>query len=162
MFKYAFCFFLLLFPLGLFSFEKEVSEELKYFTPLNATEKQSIHYIMTILGTKSTLSLLLYRDELNRAGSQIMTVHPLRFWKEIFINSQLKQYSRKIGLFPKRRMVSDFIKSFQWVHNKGLFSDEQILDFSQVTGISSDKMNTIIREGQWNLLLDLLFQRTHM
>ncbi|MEC7838765.1 MAG: hypothetical protein VX777_01850 [Chlamydiota bacterium] len=151
-------FFILLLSLGVCFAETQNSpDDLKYFDRLNHSEEQGIRYIITTLGSKSTISLLWYRDSLEKAGNQINDVHPLRFWKEVLTDPKLKMYSRKIGGVPKRQMVADFANSLETVARRGQLKPEYLQDFIEATGLDGNLIYYNVNNGQWKALVELFF-----
>lgn len=128
-------------------------EQLKYFTPLTAEEEQNIHFIISTLSTKSMLSLLRYRKQLETAGAKTDRVHPLRFWKEVLSNPSLKSGLPNIGSIPRKQLISDFAAAFASAQQKGLMKEVYVNDFCKSTGISKDLFNSYAERGNWNELL---------
>jgi len=142
---------------GCLAENNENSADSEYFQALTPSQKQGIHYIITTLGSKSTISLLWYKGNLERAGDQINGVHPLRFWKEVLTDPKLKMYSRKISGMPKNQMVGDFTKSFRVMADQGLIKREYVQDFIEATGLDRQQINQMVSNGQWKQLVDLFF-----
>lgn len=134
------------------------NERFKYFSNLDNHEKKSIQFIITTLGSKSTLSLMWHKSELEKAGNEILFVHPLKFWKEVLTNKNLIPYLKKIGSLPKKRMIEDFSKSFQKVDEMGLITENQLKDFSDSTGYPYQKLLEIVNKKDWKSLVRSFFE----
>lgn len=141
-----------------FSFASNNNERFKYFSELNNKEKKSIQFIITTLGTKSTLSLMWHKSELEKAGSEIIFVHPLKFWKEVMTNKNLSSLVKKIGSVPKKRMIEDFSKSFDKVDELGMLNENQLKDFSEATGYPYQKLVELTNKKDWKTLVGSFFK----
>lgn len=138
--------------------ESNVSEgEQNYFAPLTQQEKESISYIITTLSTKSMVTLLAYRKQLESAGAKTKGVNPLRFWKEVLTNRQLKNGLPHIGAVPKRQLINDFAVSFSEANRRGKIDEKAIDDFSKSTGIDKNLVIKYSKEGKWKQLLHHFF-----
>lgn len=133
------------------------AEEMNYFGPLTREESASIHYIINTLGTKSSFALLGYRKQLNEAGKKTNTVHPLRFWREVLTDTELKSKLTNIGSIPRGRLISDFSETFQNVSQQGQMKDEYIQDFSQKTGVSEKTVKKHRDNKTWKEFLTPFF-----
>lgn len=133
------------------------NEEMKYFTPLTQEEEKSIHYIITTLSTKSTISLFRYRKQLEKAGAKTENVHPLRFWKYVLDNESLKKGLPKIGSIPKKQLINDFAESFAVVYQKGELRKEYVDDFCDCTGVSKKSLYSYAKQGMWSNFVEHFF-----
>lgn len=124
-------------------------EQLKYFTPLSQEEEQNIHFIISTLSTKSMISLLRYRKQLELAGAKTEKVHPLRFWKEVLSQDTLKSGLPNIGSIPRKQLISDFAVSFGSAQRSGLMKEAYVTDFCQTTGFSKELFNSYAERGDW-------------
>lgn len=146
------CTALLLASAALYGDAAAGSEGLNYFAPLTREERESIHYIITSLSTKSMFSLLGCRKQLESAGARIKNVNPLRFWKEVLTQENLKSGLPHIGSIAKSQLIKDFATSFAFAGKQGKIGRETIDDFAESTGISKELLINFAREGRWQEL----------
>jgi hypothetical protein len=64
--------------------------------PLSHEEQKIIAKIISTIGSKNEILLLLEKRSLERKGKEIEHVHPLRFLSVIFTDRELKAYFRSI------------------------------------------------------------------
>ncbi len=71
-------------------------------------ERNNIYYIISSMGEKNKLWLLLHRGDLNQKGDEIRGVHPLKFLEVIFANPYLKSCMANIfqDYFKKNGFIS--------------------------------------------------------
>lgn len=132
-------------------------EMFKYFTPLTLDEQEGIHYIVTTLSTKPTIALFRYRRQLEEAGTKTMGLHPLRFWKEVLSNDELKSGLPNIGPIPKRQLLGGFVDTFDEAFSMGEMRAEYIEDFCRSTGIDEELFYFYSEQEQWRELLEQFF-----
>lgn len=154
-------FFILVFSSGMSLSAQEGRShtfERKYFEPLTQSESQGIAFIIKTVATKPAVMLLFEKGALDKAGEQIVAVHPLRFWKEAFIRPDLRLKLGQMWGISKGRFIESFGDSFEQMKNMGMIYEEQVLDFSSVTGIPKETLETLIRRSQWSQMINMLFQ----
>ncbi len=143
---------------GNVSASADLDGNMKYFTPLTQEEEQSIHYIISTLSNKSTLSLLRYRKQLEIAGSKTTKVHPLRFWKVVLSDNTLRSGLPKMGSIPRKQLVGDFALAFDSVHRGGWMKEEYVEDFCTATGVSKEVFYSYAQQGRWADFLGMFFK----
>lgn len=135
-----------------------LDEGMKYFTPLSEEEVQSIDYIISTLSNKSTLSLLRYRKQLEIAGSKTVNVHPLRFWKQVLSDQNLRSGLPKMGSIPRKQLINDFAIAFDAVNRSGWMREEYIEDFCSATGVPKEVFYSYAQQGKWADFLGSFFK----
>lgn len=133
-------------------------ESQKYFGPLTSEEAQSIHYIISTLSSKSMISLLRYKKQLEIAGAKTKNVHPLRFWKEVLTNESLRSGLPNIGSIPRKQLLGDFSTAFASAQKNGLMKVAYMEDFCRATGTSPGVFHSYADRGDWNGLLATFFK----
>ena len=132
----------------------------EYARPLTEQEIKDITYIITTLANKPMAKILLYKASLDRAGSRIEQVHPLRFLECVFTSELLKAGIRSIRKrgWIWRDFSSGFGRSMEEEQLKGNLTEEQIFDFSQLVGIDPWLLIEPIEKKNWPKVIDLLIK----
>lgn len=128
-----------------------------YFKKLSPQEEQAITYIVTTLGTRTALGLVIYRTALDKAGDQMADVHPLRFWKEVLMNPKLRDSLKHIKGIVRKQFIDGFVKGFQDSQKKGVMLEEYTADFSKTVGIPKEQMDQYVKDQDWEAMMKAFF-----
>ncbi|MGA8163881.1 MAG: hypothetical protein WB791_02515 [Waddliaceae bacterium] len=134
-----------------------------YHAPLNKNEVKDIHFILKILATKSLVSLLSYKSQLEKKGKRIDHVHPLQFLFAVFTDEEMKMHM--YNLEKKRGWVwRDFMKglsgSLQDESEIGNMKDSYVEDFANKLRIPVKLISGSIASCQWGALVKTLINST--
>jgi hypothetical protein len=123
-------------------------------------EKRDISYIIMTLATKSQMSLLFEKKELNRAGDRVSHVHPLRFLLYIFSDGQLKTAVKKIKGLPWNRFVSGMAGSLDKAAARNSIKEEYVADFSKTVGVDPSILAPSLQSRHWEEFINIV--RNHL
>ena len=125
---------------------------------VTSEEKSVIRSIVLTLANTSYAKLLLKKSELDKKGSDIDHVHPLRHLACIFTDEELKVAIRNIRekSLVWKNYVHGLGESLAQESHRDNLTGAYIRDFAGLVGINPDLIFPPIAEGRWRDFIELL------
>jgi hypothetical protein len=129
-----------------------------YEHEVTAEEKSVISSIVLTLANNSYAKLLLKKSELDKKGSDIDHVHPLRHLACIFTDEELKVAIRNIRekSLVWKNYVHGLGESLAQESHRDNLTELYIRDFAALVGINPDLIFAPLAEGRWRDFIELL------
>lgn len=135
---------------------KDVARD--YNIPLSEANKKSIEYIIETLGNSSLISIAKQKSGLQRAGSQITAVHPLRFLAFVFTEEKLKAAMHNMNgrAWVWKEFVDGLKGSMDEEAQRGNMTVEQIQDFAATVQLDPSLLYNLVVNRRWKDFIQTL------
>lgn len=132
-----------------------------YWAPLTPAEIGEIRFIVNTLANSSLASLPFQRGKLERAGSNVSHVHPLKFLYAIFSDEEMKVSIRNVKKrsWVWKEFAADTSKSLNDEANLGNIRTDQLTDMAKSLQIEAKWLTEPANKKDWNKLYDNLISK---
>lgn len=132
-----------------------------YHARVTKEEESDVRFLITTLADKSLVDIAILKDSIEAAGIRIDHLHPLRFLMTIFSDEKMKVGIRNIkgkGWGVWGQFTAGLKECLSTETRIGNMKYEYVQDFSKRFKLDVSKIYKIIRECNWDLLLETLIR----
>lgn len=130
-----------------------------YYAPLTVAEKEDLTYILKTLANSSLIKIKSCEGDIKKAGDRIDNLHPFQFLAAIFMDEELKVYVRNI--YGRSWVWKGFLNGVTTSLTRESSIDNVLTytkDFANRVGVSYDKIYSLLKQSQWEKLVDVLIK----
>ncbi|BAE80894.1 hypothetical protein CF0122 [Chlamydia felis Fe/C-56] len=133
----------------------------KYEDQISDQDKRDISFVVSAAAEKSSISLAMSQSEIKSALNRIRELHPLALLKLLAENPSLIEGMKKMQSrdWIWNMFMSELSEVFSQAASQGVFTEEDIADFSSILGLDAGTVASIVHGERWPELLDVVISQ---